>query len=242
MEFITLFLIGLTATTIGTMAGGGGMISLPAMLLLGIPVHSAIGANKVSNTVSSLSSFLVVYRKKQVTLKEAFLILPFSLTGGVLGGLLAVSFTEETMKLVAVILLAFAFAVSFIGKQDFSGGKMFSLRGKGAGGLLGAGVYDGMFGPGNGTLLMMLFGKLNLSYMRSVGLTRIAVFSSCIGAAATYIAAGAIIWPLTAALLLGSLSGAQVGVRLAGKLKPQYVKPMLRLVTVLLILQITWQR
>ncbi|AQQ54469.1 sulfite exporter TauE/SafE family protein [Planococcus lenghuensis] len=238
MEFITLFFIGLTATTLGTMAGGGGMISLPAMLMLGLPVHSAIGANKVSNTVSSLSSFLVVYRRKQVTFKEALLVIPLSLTGGIIGGSLAVSLSEKTMYGMAVVLLTFAFIVSFIGKRGFSGANKFKLNGKGGAGLIGTGMYDGMFGPGSGTLLMMLFGRLDLSYMRAVGLSRIAVFSSCIGAAATYIAADKIIWPMTIALLLGSLSGAQVGVRLAALLKPQYIKPLLRTVTLLLIIQI----
>ena len=55
MEYIALFFTGMVATTLGTLAGGGGLISLPIMLLLGIPIHSAIGANKVSNTVSANS-------------------------------------------------------------------------------------------------------------------------------------------------------------------------------------------
>lgn len=242
MEFITLFFIGLTATTLGTMAGGGGMISLPAMLLLGMPVHSAIGANKVSNTIASMSSFLVIYRKKQVTIREALFVIPISLAGGVTGGFLAVGLTEEAMYGVAVVLLTFALFVSFIGKRGFSGEHKFRLTGKGAAGLIGTGMYDGMFGPGSGTLLMMLFGKLDLSYMRAVGLSRIAVFASCIGAATTYIAADKIIWPLTVALLLGSLSGAQIGVQIAGYLKPQHIKPLLRVVTVLLIIQIIYQQ
>ena len=51
---IVLFIIGFFGNVIGTLAGGGGLITLPTMLLLGMPVHSAIGANKVANTVSTL--------------------------------------------------------------------------------------------------------------------------------------------------------------------------------------------
>jgi uncharacterized membrane protein YfcA len=76
MDFIWLFFIGLIANVLGTIAGGGGLISLPAMLLMGIPVHSAIGANKVSNTISSLSSFIVIYKYKEVTVKEALIVMP----------------------------------------------------------------------------------------------------------------------------------------------------------------------
>lgn len=57
MEYIIMFLIGVCATTLGTLAGGGGLISLPAMLLLGVPVHSAIGANKVSNKSVRFQAF-----------------------------------------------------------------------------------------------------------------------------------------------------------------------------------------
>ncbi|WP_153063523.1 sulfite exporter TauE/SafE family protein, partial [Lysinibacillus mangiferihumi] len=59
----------------------------------------------------------------------------------------------------------------------------------------------------------------------------------CFGSAITYISTGKIFWPLTIALMLGSIVGAQFGVRLARKLKTKHVKPLLRLVTVLLIVQ-----
>lgn len=238
MELIILFFVGLTATTIGTLAGGGGLISLPAMLLLGIPVHSAIGANKFSNTFSSFSSFLMIYRKKEVSKKEAFAIFPISLIGGITGGLLASIITEQVMYWIAIILLAFAFVTSFIGKGNFSGTKSLKMNKKTLIPLYGIGIYDGVFGPGQGTLLMHLCSYLKFSYLKAVGLARVATFSSCFGAAISYIAAGKIIWPLTLALLLGSLSGARVGVGLATKLKKNQVKLVLRVVTIALLLQI----
>ncbi|TFB21831.1 sulfite exporter TauE/SafE family protein [Filobacillus milosensis] len=238
MELITLFLIGTVATTLGTLAGGGGLISLPAMLALGMPVHSAIGANKVSNTISSLSSFLVVYRQKGVTMKEGLKVIPVSLAGGVTGGLIAASISADLMYKVAIGLLVFAFVFSFIGKADFSGHDSFKLSKKGTPLLYGIGIYDGVFGPGQGTLMLYLFSYLNIAYYRAVGLVRVATFSSCFGAAISYISTGKIIWPLTIALLLGSVTGAQAGVRLAGKLKPKHVKPLLRVVTVALIIHI----
>ena len=95
MEYISLFFIGAIATTIGTLAGGGGLISLPAMLLLGVPIHSAIGANKVSNTVSSFSSFLFLLKHKQISLRESFWVIPVSLVGGISGGFIATMLSED---------------------------------------------------------------------------------------------------------------------------------------------------
>jgi len=238
MEYVLLYFIGFAATTLGTLAGGGGLISLPAMLLMGMPVHSAIGANKVSNTVSSFSSFLVIYKNKEVTVKEALTVVPISLAGGVTGGVIASFLKEEWMIVIAIILLTFAFISSFLGKADFDGNESFRATNKSATSLYGIGIYDGVFGPGSGTLALYLYARLKVSYMRAVGLSRIMAFSSCFGASISYISTGKIIWPLTIALMLGSISGAQLGVRLARKLKTEHVKPLLRIVTLLLIIQI----
>ncbi|WP_313799975.1 sulfite exporter TauE/SafE family protein [Cytobacillus sp.] len=238
MEYLLIFFIGICATTVGTLAGGGGLISLPAMLLMGMPVHSAIGANKVSNTVSSFSSFFHLYKKGDISLKESLWIIPVSVGGGISGGFIASRISEGNMYIVAILLLVFAFITSFIGKRDFSGDAQLKMNKLSIPGLYGIGIYDGLFGPGQGTLMLYLFGYLQISYIRAVGFVRLATFSSCFGAAITYIATGKIIWPLTLALLFGSVAGAQIGVRIAKKLRPQYVKPILRLVTIALIIQI----
>lgn len=238
MEYILLFFIGICATTLGTLAGGGGLISLPAMLLLGIPVHSAIGANKVSNTISSFSSFYHLLKKKEISFKESFWIIPVSLGGGITGGFIASKLSGEYMYIIAIVLLVFAFLASYIGKGNFTGKESLSMNKTSMTGLYGIGIYDGLFGPGQGTLMLYLFDFLNIAYIRAVGLVRLATFSSCFGAAISYIASGKIIWPFTIALLLGSLTGAQIGVRIAEKLKPEVVKVILRFVSAALIIQI----
>ncbi|WP_019413327.1 sulfite exporter TauE/SafE family protein [Paenisporosarcina sp. TG20] len=238
MDYIWLFFIGLIANVLGILAGGGGLISLPAMLVMGIPVHSAIGANKVSNTFSSLLSFIVIYKYKEVTVKEAIILIPLCLGGGIAGGLLASLLTESTMTILAVVLLSFALLSSFLGSSDFEGNRPLVVNKKSGASLFGIGLYDGIFGPGSGTLMMYLLSHLGISYIRAVGLVRIAIFSSCFGASITYIATGKIMWAVTIALLIGSVSGAQIGVHLARKLKVEYVKPLLRIVTVVLLIQI----
>jgi uncharacterized protein len=67
---------------------------------------------------------------------------------------------------------------------------------------------------------------------------RLATFASCVGAASMYIASGKIMWGLTLTLLCGSVIGAQIGVRVAEILKPKYIKPILRVVTLAIIIQV----
>ena len=238
MDYILIFFIGIIATTLGTLAGGGGLISLPSMLLMGLPIHSAIGANKVSNTVSAFSSFYVLLRRKEISFKESFWIIPVSLGGGLAGGFIASLMSESNLYWVAICLLIFAFLSSFLSKGNFSGESPLRMSKVSVPGLFGIGIYDGLFGPGQGTLMLYLFGHLKVAYIRAVGYVRLATFSSCFGAAISYISTGKIIWPITIALLLGSLTGAQVGVRIAQKLNPHYVKPILRIVTLAIIIQL----
>ncbi len=238
MDYILLFFIGMAAMTIGTLAGGGGLITLPAMLLMGVPIHSVIGAGKISTTVSSFSTFVTVLFKRQITLKESLWIVPVSLAGGSIGGVIATRLSESTLYSVAIILLIFAFLMSFLSNVDFSGEEKLRPTKIALPGLFSIGLYDGMFGPGQGTLQLYLFGHLRISYLRAIGFVRLATFSSGFGAAVSFILMGKILWPLTFALLAGSLSGAQIGVRLAEKLNPQHVKILLRIVTLALIAQL----
>ena len=164
--------------------------------------------------------------------------MPLSLAGGITGGVIAAFMKEEWMIMIAIVLLSFAFITSFLGKANFDGKETFHITKKSATSLYGIGIYDGLFGPGTGTLALYLYARLKVSYLRAIGLSRIMIFSSCFGASISYISTGKIIWPLTIALMLGSISGAQLGVRLARKLKKEHVGPILRIVTVLLIVQI----
>ncbi len=238
MEYIALFFTGMVATTLGTLAGGGGLISLPIMLLLEIPIHSAIGANKVSNTVSAFSSFLYLFKHGQISIKESFWVIPISVIGGISGGIIASILSSKYLFIIAIFLLIFAFISSFLGKDQFQGDQKLTINKISLPGLYSIGIYDGLFGPGQGTLQLYLFGYLKTSYLRAIAYSRLATLSSCFGAAVTYITTGHIIWSYTICLLLGSLSGAQVGVRIAEKLKPNLIKPLLRVVTVALIFQI----
>ena len=219
----------------GTLVGGSGLITLPTMLLLGMPAHSAIGANKVSSMISTFSNIVVVLRSKELTKQELIPIVTIGAFGGMLGGLISV----KTLTFIAIVLMCFAFLLSLFGKSNFGEQVKLTLSKKLATLLVGIGFYDGVFGPGSGTLFIYAFANEKLTYMKSVLLGRVGVFSTCAGAAIVYISSGYIIWHETLFLTLGSIIGAQIGLRLARRVSNKAAQIILRLITVVLIVQLT---
>lgn len=238
MDIVLLICIGIAATFVGTMAGSGGLINFPAMLLLGIPVHSAIAANKFSNTLSSFSTFLTLLKEKKISIKMVFVIIPFPILGGICGGMVASSLSEEIMMKGAIVLLSFAVVLTFVRKPALKKAGEVKIPKKLLPGLFGVGAYDGMFGPGQGTLLMQLFFHAGIPYLSAIALTRFNTFLSCLGAFVTYLVAGRMVWSVAIPLAVGSFIGAQLGVRIAHRLSARHVKRLLQVVTVLLIFQL----
>ncbi len=234
-----LFLVGFIGNIIGTLVGGGGLITLPTMLLLGIPAHSAIGANKISSMLSSFSSIVTVLRSKELTKEEVIPIGIIGAIGGILGGLTASLISVKTLTLIAIVLLCFAFLLSIIGKSNFGEIVTLKISKKLSAILLAIGFYDGVFGPGSGTLFIYAFAKGKLTYMKSVLLGRVGVFSTCSGAAIVYIFAGHILWYETLFLTIGGIFGAQIGIRLARRVSNKMAQMILRFITIVLIFQLS---
>ncbi|MBY6036271.1 sulfite exporter TauE/SafE family protein [Fictibacillus nanhaiensis] len=238
-----LLVVGFVATFIGTLSGSGGMINFPVMLLLGVPVHSAIAANKFANMFSSLSSFYVLLRKSKTNVAPYFISGVVSLLGGISGGLIASSISRENLTIIALFLLSGALFLTFLRtkKEVDAESEVKELPPTKYPYLFGIGAYDGMFGPGQGTMQMQLFLRNGFSYIRTVSFTRFNTFLSCTGAVITYYLAGHYWWDVAIPLTIGSICGAQAAVKLAPKLQKKQVTILMRTVTVLLIIQLFLQ-
>lgn len=212
-----LSLIGFVATFVGTLGGGGGLINLPAMLLLGLPIHTAIAANKFSNTFSSFSSFFAIWKKGEVNLKIGLKVIPFTMVGGIIGATIASLLKEEILLFIAFCLLIFATTLNILkgrrNKQTQPGNEKLFLPA-----YIGIGSYDGLFGPGQATLLMHSFMNAGFSFLTSIGLTRLQTFSSCIVSFMVYLSLGHFDWRVGVSLGIGSVLGAQAAIRVADKL------------------------
>ncbi|KZZ85277.1 sulfite exporter TauE/SafE family protein [Bacillus sp. SJS] len=240
MEWPLLF-IGAITSFLGTLAGGGGLIGMPAMILYGLPIHQIIAATKFSNTISSFSSFFFFLKSDEIKMKEVIKIIPFALAGGITGALLAGAIPEKFMNGIALILLAFALLLSLIKNPQKNSHQSSKLPAKSFPMIFGIGAYDGLFGPGQATLSMYMYFQIGLSYLQSIAYTRFQTFISCIGAFTMYLSAGLVSFKVAIPLAIGSLIGAQLSVRTAKHISFASAKWIIRGVTLLLIGQIVYQ-
>lgn len=213
----------LTAGILDGIAGGGGIIALPAYLLTGMPVHSAYACNKLQSALGTACSAGKYIRSGLADIKTALIALPFTVAASMLATRLVLHLDGETVKLIIAVCIPIAAAAMFARRKLVKKTvTRVSLSVKTvllcvvSGSILGG--YDALFGPGGGTIAMILF-SLFMNYDLRVGCGngKIIIVTSNITAVLHYILGGHMIWhvalPCAAANMLGSWLGAAIAVK-----------------------------
>jgi uncharacterized protein len=237
--FYILIAIGIFSSFVGTLAGGGGLITLPAMMLIGIPIQVGIATNKFSSGMAALTSVTYLLRNKHLSLKLIFINVAIAFTGGICGAIITASLTERTMNFIALILLAFALLVTFknnnwvstvntnpVNQSNSIASRIITFF---------IAVYDGGFGPGSSTFGIIHYMEKNNTYVKAVQLTRVLIFGSAIGAFIIYYMTGYVQWPYAIALAIGSTIGSQIGLIALPHIPLKIAKTLLITIIVLLI-------
>lgn len=212
---------------VDSVAGGGGLITLPAYMMAGVPVHFAAGTNKVVNGCGSATASVKFFRSGKMRLRAALCAAAGALAGGYIGAEIAKLLSEGLLKGLMLIALPLV-AVFLVVKKDFgqeSGGITVSPPveiGISLGIGLVIGCYDGMIGPGTGTFLIMAFtALLHMDMVTASGCSKVGNLASNIAAAASFILGGKVMWalvvPAAACSMLGNWCGARYAVRGGGK-------------------------
>nr|WP_075292700.1 TSUP family transporter [Pararhizobium arenae] len=225
-----LFLAAFLAGFIDSIAGGGGMITIPAMLLAGIPPLEALGTNKLQSLFGSGSASIAYARGGHVNLKSQLPMVLMAALGSVFGALLATIVPGDVLKVVLPFLLVsialyFAFkpSISDLDRHSRMTPFLFSLT------LVPAiGFYDGVFGPGTGSFFMLAFVSLaGYGVLKATAHTKFLNFGSNLGAFGVFIAYGVVLWKVGIVMGVGQFAGAQVGSRFAMKSGAKIIKPLL---------------
>lgn len=215
-------LLGLAAFAAGlvdAIAGGGGLITLPALLAVGLPPHVALGTNKGQAVFGAASSLWAFVRAGRVDRQRAPRVFGAGFAGSLLGAALVLLLDPARLKpLILILLVAAAIAVTVIRPASVHVDRALPRRPRWVAIAIaaGVGVYDGFFGPGTGTFLIVLFAwLLHDPLVEASANAKAANFGTNLAAVLIFGTQGAILWPIAIAMGLAQLTGAQIGTRIA---------------------------
>jgi uncharacterized protein len=235
-----LIFVAMAAGFVDSIAGGGGLLALPALLMTGLNPATVLGINKAQSAIGTLSS---TYTYARARLIEFHKIWPYMLVAalfGFAGSLIAIRLSPDVLKAIVPVLLiiiasyfALSPKVSDLDAKARLSPLLFTLA------PAAIGFYDGVFGPGAGSFYMMAFViLLGYGVTKATAQTKCVNFASNVGSLSLFIWAGHVIWPLAILMGLGSMTGAQIGSRLAIRKGVAIIRPLLIIMCCLMALRL----
>lgn len=229
----TIFLCGagFLAAFVDSIAGGGGLISIPAFLAAGVSPHLALGTNKFCASCASLTSSLKFIKSKKVNFDLLKFLLPFTFLGAVMGVNTVLKIDEKILQTLVLILVLFVGVYSVFSKSigvenNFKGTTKSNI-------ILGIilafslGFYDGFFGPGTGSFL--IFGLIKIfgfDFVQAAGNGRLLNFTSNITSLILFAIHGEIHYAIGIPMALFMILGAKFGTSLAINKGSKLIKPI----------------
>jgi uncharacterized protein len=194
-----LFLAAFIAGLVDSIAGGGGLITIPVMLIVGIPPLETLGTNKLQGIFGSVSASIAYARKGHVNLKKQLLMAAASTFGSMIGAVIATVVPSDVLKGMMPILLI-SIAAYFALKPSISDLDSQQRLTPFVFGLTLAplvGLYDGLFGPGAGSFYMLAFVSLaGFGLLKATAHTKLLNLGSNLGAFSIFLFSGVVLWKI----------------------------------------------
>lgn len=216
---------------VDSIAGGGGLISTPAMLVCGLPPHIALGTGKFASTLGSLTSLWTFARSNLVFMRIAPAGFLSAFLGGMAGAGLAMLIDSSLLGRVLIFLLPAGMAASLLsGKAGPEEGPLPEGRLWPVVILMGffIGMYDGFFGPGTGSFFIIgLHLFLRMGLVRASATAKVFNLASNAGGLATFASGGVVLYTVALPCAVASILGNQIGTRLAIRIGARAVRTFL---------------
>ncbi len=241
LETALLCLASFVAATIDAIAGGGGLITVPALLAVGLPPHMALGTNKGQSVWGSGAAVVRYARAGLLDRRAALLSFPLALAGSAAGALLVLRLSPGFLRPLILVLLVVAALIVALARvpteeRERPGRAKPLLLGAMA---IGIGAYDGFFGPGTGTFLITGYVLLlGLSFRRASANAKVVNFAANLAALIVFAIQGVVVWSLAAPMLVAQMAGGWTGAHLAVKGGSRFIRVVVLVVALALVIKV----
>lgn len=229
---------------VDAIAGGGGLITVPALLLAGASPIETLATNKLQGSFGAGTAVLAYARAGHVRPMDQLGMAAVAAVAGGMGALLAHLMPAQALRVIMPVVLV-AVALFFAFKPGISDADrverikpaVFSFT---AVPMIAA--YDGFFGPGTGSFFMLAFVMLaGFGVLKATAHTKMLNFASNIGSLGVFVTTGATWWGVGLAMAVAQVAGAALGARLAMRVGAKLIKPLLVFTSTALALRLLWQ-
>ncbi|HLU02368.1 MAG TPA: TSUP family transporter [Advenella sp.] len=243
--FLILFFVAMLAGFVDALAGGGGLIVIPVMMLMGFPVLNVLATNKLQGSVGTLASSLTMMRRGVIQFRQLRVPALMSFAGACLGTVLIQMIDPSVLDfLIPLVLLAIGLyflltpsagqteRAARIGSRPFEYGVVPAI-----------GFYDGFFGPGAGSFFSLANITLRgMHIVKASGAARLFNFASNVASVAVFIVGGQVLWLVGAVMICGQIVGSVSGSVVAVNHGARLIRPLIVVVCFAMVIRFLVQR
>jgi len=239
-----LFLVGLLAGLVDSIAGGGGLITIPVLLGIGLPPQVALGTNKLQSSFGSGSATLTFIRSGTVNPGDCRTGIIFTALGAALGTLTVQLLDPGLLRLIIpwllIAIVCYMLVTPRLGFEDIhprmQKGRFFQMAG------LLLGFYDGFLGPGTGSFWVMalIFG-LGFNLTRATACTKVMNFTSNFVSLLLFLACGSVLWREGLVMGVGQFIGARIGAGMVVSRGTRFIRPVFIAMVLAISVRLIWQ-
>jgi uncharacterized membrane protein YfcA len=243
IHFGVVFVAGMVASSFGTLIGGASLITIPTLILLGLPPHTAIGTDRLGITGLGLAGWYKFHQKGMINYKISFMVGVSTLVGSLLGANLVLQINPIILKkLIAVVTVCILGLVAVkpqIGlerikhvmkNREYVIGIVTSLL---------VGIYGGFYGAMAGTFLLYIFlFFFGQTFLESAANVKIPSFMMTMMAGLVFAVHGAIHYSLTMALFMGCFIGSYIGAHYSDRIGNVWIKRLFIIIVLFMVLKL----
>ncbi|MCW8327259.1 TSUP family transporter [Photobacterium sp. SDRW27] len=240
-----LFLVAGLAGFIDAIAGGGGLLTVPALLAAGVPPTQALATNKLQGSFGSFSASLYFVRNGFVSLREMRNAIVCTFIGSAIGAELVQRIDAGVLTSLIPVLLVCISLYFLLAPQAGKGGGIPKLSENAFALTVGTGIgfYDGFFGPGAGSLFTVCFVAIaQFGLVEATARTKILNFTSNFAALLFFIAAGLPIWEIGLVMAVGGFIGGRMGAKVVITKGRKLIRPMVVVVSMVMAIKLLWEQ